>query len=247
MDDETPTKAAGTAGTNPHRTSEAPHPQSSGSGENGVTGENGATGENGVTAEARRMKEDAKAKAAELKEGARGKARDTKAAVKATVEDAREGAEKRVDRWTETMGERVEHFAGALRAASDSLSSQGEKALAGIADDAAEQVTRVGGYLETEDSSAMMADLLDMGRRNPGAFLGSALAVGLAAGRFLRASSPKSNGVDSPREREEPSSRADAPSSRTDAPLARSSPGTTSPLSGSPGTMIQAGSRGGTP
>lgn len=107
-----------------------------------------------------------------------------------SAHEAREEAERRADRWTSSMGRRAESLSRALRAAEESLRSEGEDGMAAMAAEAANQVERMSGYLEDEDPSGMLHDMADIGRTNPGAFLGTAFTVGLAAGRFLRASEP---------------------------------------------------------
>ena len=120
-----------------------------------------------------------KEQARELKEEAKSKARELK-----------EEASERAERWTASMGRQTESLARALRAARDSLWTEGQERMASVVGQAADQVDRMSGYLEEENPSGMLDDLADLGRHNPSAFLGSAFAMGLATGRFLRASSP---------------------------------------------------------
>lgn len=115
---------------------------------------------------------------------------DVKEEAKAKARDLGRQAEEGAQRWASSVGRQAESLARALRVASDSLWVEGEERLASVVGDAADQVDRMSGYLEHEDPSGMLDDLADLGRRNPGAFLGSAFAMGLATGRFLRASSP---------------------------------------------------------
>lgn len=114
--------------------------------------------------------------------------------ARSTARSMREGAEHQADRWTTSMGEHTHHLARALEAAADRLRQDGERAMADMAGEAARQVDRMGGYLEDENPSEMLEDFEDLGRDNPGVFLGSAFTVGLMAGRLLRAS--RSNGHD---------------------------------------------------
>jgi hypothetical protein len=104
--------------------------------------------------------------------------------------DVKEEAEERAERWSNTLGRRGESLARALHAASDTLRDEGEGGMAELAERAAEQVHRMGRYLEDEDPAGMMDDLEETGRSNPGAFLGVAFAAGVLGGRLLRASSP---------------------------------------------------------
>ena len=122
--------------------------------------------------------------------------RQQRAEQEATARDLQHEAEERADRWTTSLGRQAESLARALRVARDSLWTEGEERMASMAGQAADQVDRMSGYLEDEDPAAMLDDLSALGRQNPGAFLGSAFTLGLAAGRFLRASSPE--GADRP-------------------------------------------------
>jgi hypothetical protein len=117
--------------------------------------------------------------------------------ARAKAHDLEHEAVERAERWTSSVGRQAESLARALRVARDSLWTEGQEQMASVMGQAADQVDRMSGYLEDEDPSAMLDDLADLGRRSPGAFLGSAFTMGLATGRFLRASSP--SGDDSQR------------------------------------------------
>lgn len=114
--------------------------------------------------------------------------------AKSKAHEVRDEAERQAERWTSMMGRRAESLSRALRAARDSLRNEGEERMAMVADQAADQLDRMSGYLEDENPTGMVEDFEDFGRRNPGAFLGTAFTVGLAAGRFLRASDPTTDG-----------------------------------------------------
>lgn len=135
-------------------------------------------------------KREAKEAMAEARREAAAKVEDVKQEVKQGARDLRHEAEDRADRWTSQMGQRVDSLGRALRAAADRLVEEGEGSMADVARDAAGQVERIGVYLGDESPSEMVHDFEDLGRRNPGAFVGGAFALGLMAGRFLRASSP---------------------------------------------------------
>jgi hypothetical protein len=122
--------------------------------------------------------------------------RHMKQDAKAAARELGREAEERADRWTTSVGRRAESLARALRVARDSLWTEGEEQMASVVGQAADHVDRMSGYLEDENPSAMLEDMAELGRRNPGAFLGSAFTLGLATGRFLRASSP--DGDDAP-------------------------------------------------
>lgn len=144
------------------------------------------------------------------KEQSRGDTLDVEQAVGEIREEARrvtdevkEEVEDRADRWSSTLGRRGDSLARALHAASDTLRDEGEGGLADLAHRAAEQVHRMGQYLEDEDPSGMLDDLEETGRSNPAAFMGAAFAAGVLGGRLLRASAPDGDTTNGPgRERD---------------------------------------------
>lgn len=86
-------------------------------------------------------------------------------------------------------GERVSGTAQDLRSVSEELRSQGKETPAKLADKAAERTEQVGSYLTDSDPDKLLADVEDFGRRQPWAVLAGGVVVGLAAARFLKASS----------------------------------------------------------
>ena len=60
--------------------------------------------------------------------------------------------------------------------------------IASLADTAAQQVDRAGDYLRQTDFQGIVRGAEDFARRQPAVFLGGALALGLVASRFLKAS-----------------------------------------------------------
>lgn len=137
--------------------------------------------------DARRKAEEA---ADDLKQKASETADQVREEAEARARKIRDDAERRAERLAGSLGRRGDSLARALGAAAASLREEGEGSMAGLADEAADQVRRMSGYLEDENPSAMLDDFEDLGRNHPGAFLGSAFTLGLAAGRFLRASRP---------------------------------------------------------
>ena len=56
---------------------------------------------------------------------------------------------------------------------------------------AAERIERLGGYLEQRSGDELLRDVEDFARRRPWMVAGAGLMVGLAASRFLKASSER--------------------------------------------------------
>lgn len=86
-------------------------------------------------------------------------------------------------------GEQVASTASDIRSVAEELRSQGKDQPAKLAEQVADRAEQIGGYLKESDADRLLHDLEEMGRRKPWAIgLGGVLA-GVAAGRFLKASS----------------------------------------------------------
>ena len=105
------------------------------------------------------------------------------------VGTAQEKLREQLDQRSTKAGETVAGTAQDLRSVGEQLRKQGKETPARIADKAAEQTERVGSYLKQADGDKMLSDVEDLGRRQPLALLAGGLAVGIAAARFLKASS----------------------------------------------------------
>jgi hypothetical protein len=86
-------------------------------------------------------------------------------------------------------GETVAGTAQDLRSVGEELRKQGKDTPARYADQAAERTDRLGSYLREADADKMLADIEEFGRRQPLVVLAGGLVVGIAAARFLKASS----------------------------------------------------------
>jgi len=111
-------------------------------------------------------------------------------------EKAQEAAGTAQEKLREQLDQRSTKAAGTvagtaedLRSVGEELRKRGKDAPAKIADQAAEQTDRLGIYLRESDMDKMLADAEEFGRRQPLAFLAGGLVVGVAAARFLKASS----------------------------------------------------------
>jgi hypothetical protein len=96
---------------------------------------------------------------------------------------------QQIDERSTQAGERVGGTAGDLRSVGEELRKQGKDGPARLADQAAERTEKVGSYLQEKSSDDLLQDVEDFGRQRPWAVLAGGLALGLAAARFLRASS----------------------------------------------------------
>jgi hypothetical protein len=116
-------------------------------------------------------------KAVELKEQGKGKLAET------------------LDQRTNEAGEQARKMAQALRQSSEQLRSQDQsQQAANVAEGAADRIERLGGYLEQTSGDALLRDVEDFSRRRPWMIAGLGLLAGLAASRFLKASSERRYG-----------------------------------------------------
>ncbi|HEU5252443.1 MAG TPA: hypothetical protein VFU16_03845 [Solirubrobacterales bacterium] len=102
---------------------------------------------------------------------------------------AQEGVRHQIDQRSTEAGERVTGTAHDLRSVGEELRKQGKDGPAKLADRAAEQTERVGGYLKDTGPDKMLEDAEEFGRRRPWAALAAGMAAGIVAARFLKASS----------------------------------------------------------
>jgi ElaB/YqjD/DUF883 family membrane-anchored ribosome-binding protein len=108
--------------------------------------------------------------------------------------------------------------AQALRSTAGQLRQQGQEAPAKAAEQMAERAERVGGYLREADGERILNDVEDFARRNPWAVVAGGIVVGIAASRFLKASSIERSGGAATRHRRAARrclSRRRAPTART--------------------------------
>lgn len=80
--------------------------------------------------------------------------------------------------------------AQALLLSSNHLQEQGQGGVAHYADTAAEKITSLSGYLRQREVEDVLSEVQDFARQKPALFLGGTILLGLAAGRFLKSSSP---------------------------------------------------------
>jgi ElaB/YqjD/DUF883 family membrane-anchored ribosome-binding protein len=100
-----------------------------------------------------------------------------------------------LDQRTNQAGGQARKMAQALRRSTEQLRSQGEsEQVAGFADSAADRVDQLGEYLERTSGDQLVRDAEDFARRRPWMIAGIGLLAGLAASRFLKASSERRYG-----------------------------------------------------
>jgi len=125
----------------------------------------------------------------QIKEGAQSLTEGAKEQVSNLADQAKEQASRYAEEQKQVVTQHLDDFAQAIREASDTLSQRDQTMASHV-------VRQAAGGLESLSRSVAGANLQDMigavrnfGRSNPLAFLGGAVLVGLAVGRFARASS----------------------------------------------------------
>lgn len=109
--------------------------------------------------------------------------------VQEAASDAKSRLREQLDQRTSQAGGQISQQASDLLAVSQSLREQGKEGPAHAAENFAGYVDKIGSYLQQKDSEALLSDAEDFGRRQPWAIGAGAMALGLVASRFLKASS----------------------------------------------------------
>jgi ElaB/YqjD/DUF883 family membrane-anchored ribosome-binding protein len=124
---------------------------------------------------------------------AEGLATQVQQQVQQTAQDlkgqASETVRKQLDTRSTDAGDQVGSLASALRRAGEELESEGKRMPADVARQTANRVDRLGKYLREGDADAFLNDVEQFARRRPWAAGGIGAVLGLAASRFLKASS----------------------------------------------------------
>lgn len=118
-----------------------------------------------------------------------GKAQDVAGQAQDVAEQAKSKGRQMLEERSTQVGRQVSSQAGDLRSVGEQLRNQGKDAPARIADQAADRVERLGGYLSEADADRLLDDVEDLARKNPWTVALGGLALGFAASRFLKASS----------------------------------------------------------
>ena len=98
---------------------------------------------------------------------------------------------EQLDRRTTDVGSQAREMAHALRESSDRMRDDGNGNAAGMGTQVADQVERLGSYLEQKRGDEILRDVENLARRRPWMIAGVGLLAGIAASRFLKASSER--------------------------------------------------------
>ena len=103
--------------------------------------------------------------------------------------EPKERLKEQVDQRSTQAGQQVNTVADDVRTVAGELRNQGKDKPAEYAEQAAERVQNVGQWLERSDGDQILSDVEGFARRNPWAVAAGGVVLGLAASRFLKASS----------------------------------------------------------
>ena len=107
-----------------------------------------------------------------------------------------------LDERSTKVGSQLRSLATALRRSGNDLSNEGNGNASQLTTQAADRIERVGSYLEQKSGDELMRDVERLARRRPWMLAGLGMLAGVAAARFVRASSEQRN--DESRETEWP-------------------------------------------
>jgi hypothetical protein len=99
-----------------------------------------------------------------------------------------------LDERSTRAGEQVRSLAGALRRSGDELGNEGNDRAARFTAQAADRMEQLGSYLEQKGGDELMRDIEGFARRRPWLLAGLGLLAGVAAARFVKASSEERYG-----------------------------------------------------
>jgi hypothetical protein len=108
------------------------------------------------------------------------------------IETGRSAVRDQVDQRSTQAGQQVQSLAGTLRDTASQMRMEGDpqkQRFAGVAESGADRLDRVGQYLTDADADELIHKVEDFGRQQPLLIAGAGLLLGIAAGRFIKASS----------------------------------------------------------
>lgn len=113
------------------------------------------------------------------------------------LDRAREQVKTQLGTQKENLTTGLNDVAQALLLSSNHLQDQGQGGVAHYGDQAAEQITKLSGYLREHGVDEVLGEMQTFARRKPGLTIGAAVLLGLAAARFLK-SAPSVAGQSAP-------------------------------------------------
>jgi len=128
-----------------------------------------------------------------LKEQASAKVQDAASVAQEKASELREQGSARLrdqfDQRSNEAGSQVRSLAEALRRGGNDLGGEGNGQAAQLTGQVADRIERVGSYLEQKSGDELMRDVEAFVRRRPWMLAGIGVVTGVAAARFMKASS----------------------------------------------------------
>ncbi len=129
-----------------------------------------------------------------IKHRAREGAEDLRHSLGSKVSEAREWVSdhgrRAAERQKDRLAEEIDHLGHAAASAGQTLKEESDPTLGRYAQTAAQEIASAAEYLRQRDCRQLHEDARQVVRRHPELFLGGLFVMGVAIGRFLRASSP---------------------------------------------------------
>jgi len=130
----------------------------------------------------------------QVKQGTQQAVQQTQQAAGQMTESAKQGAVSYADSQKQSATQGLHSVADALRETGSTLHDKNQAPLGNYANTAADKVEGFAGYLEQTPIQDLIRDAEDFARQHSTAFLGGAVALGFAAARFIKASTPSRGG-----------------------------------------------------
>lgn len=134
--------------------------------------------------------EQAKAKVVEVGKQANAAVKEGAADV---ADNVRQLTRNTVAEQSDRLGEKAGEYARAARSAAEKLREQNDDVLAEKVEKVADTLSKSANYLKQSDASVIRQDAERLLRTNPEIAIGGLFLVGMAIGRFLKASPPGSD------------------------------------------------------
>jgi hypothetical protein len=127
--------------------------------------------------------------------GAREQVRQAKDKVmdqaRTTLRDARDRAGSTFTQSRQQAADQIGGLGQAFRRTSETLRGEDQARFADVADTVARQIDRAADYLRESDGRTIARDLEGLARRQPALVFAGAFALGVAAARFFKSSTPR--------------------------------------------------------
>jgi hypothetical protein len=125
----------------------------------------------------------------QVKDQVRDKAQVAQDKTRSALGQARGRLRDQVDQRSTRAGDQVQSAAEDVRKVAEQLRGQGKETPARVAEQVADRAESFGSYLRDADGERLLGDVEAFARRQPWLVAAGGLALGLAASRFLKASS----------------------------------------------------------